>query len=85
MKLWGENKYLTFAIVISAVVFLWFEVRPALVRRHCENHVLMSGLYSTTEFERRQLNRDMVKINSIEAERSKYNYSVCLHSFGVKD
>jgi hypothetical protein len=81
-----KNKKVWIGIaLVLAFLFIWFQVRPSMIRSACTKDVLMSRKWATTKFEREQLGGDMNKINAIEREKSEFAYKECLHEKGISE
>ena len=79
------NKKLLTIVLVLAVVFYWYEIRPANIRSKCNKKVLMERQYSTTKFEKDQLGGDMNRINKVEREKTDFWYKDCLRDNGLKE
>lgn len=71
--------------IILGIAFYWYELRPFQIRSECNNKVLNNRLYHATDAEVNDLQGDMVKINSLEREKSDFYYKDCLRDNGLKD
>lgn len=81
------KNWIYIVLVIFALLFYWFQIRPSNILKYCQDKMTSpetAALIITSEFERNQLNRDMVKINAIEREKETFYFNQCLHEKGLK-
>ncbi|MEI6326805.1 MAG: hypothetical protein WCO78_01650 [Candidatus Roizmanbacteria bacterium] len=81
----STTSIIVIAIVILGIAFYWYELRPAQIRTWCINKVSVDKLYRTTEAESKELQGNMVKINTLERDKSDFWYKDCLRNKGIKD
>ncbi|MDO8610646.1 MAG: hypothetical protein Q7R95_08935 [bacterium] len=80
------QKIIIIVLIILAVAFYWYGIRPAQIRKNCHKKVWDDpSLVLTTNFERNQLGGDMNKINKAEREKADYWYKDCLNENGLKE
>lgn len=78
----STNKWFVLAVIFLILGFIWFEIRPILVRQECQENAREAGSqwwnYEFTE----NIN-DPVRKSQLQQEYTEGFYNRCLHDKGL--
>lgn len=77
------RKWFILAIVLIALWFIWFEIRPMLIRQNCQELARESGIqyFNSPPL---QAVSDIIKKSQIQVEYMEGFYNRCLHDKGIQ-
>lgn len=78
----SKNKWFILAIVLIVLGFVWFQLRPSLIRQSCQEKAReMGDTYFSLEFIQ---NEDALKKSQLQQEYMEKAYNRCLNDKGLE-
>lgn len=81
-EIFVKNKWFILTIVLIALWFVWFQLRPSLIRQNCQEKAREMGTtYFSLEFIQ---NEDALKKSQLQQEYMEKAFDRCLHDKGLE-
>lgn len=81
-KIFLKNKWFILAMVLITLWFVWFQLRPSLIRQDCQEKAReMGSAYFGLDFLQ---NEDALNKSQLQQEYMEKAYDRCLHDKGIE-
>ena len=78
-----KNKWFILIVALVVLWFVWFQLRPSLIRQNCQEYAReMGNTYFTFEFVQKE---EPLKRSQLQVGYMKQVYDRCLHDKGIEE